>query len=70
MMKQPERGKSCFKCCNMEEQFSAGERQKGRLETVSGGMGKVEDLEEGGCAMFQRELRVCLDSTSQPQETF
>lgn len=54
----------------MEEQFSEGERQKGRLETVSGGMGKVEDLEEGGYAMFQRELRVCPDSRSQPQETF
>lgn len=48
MMKQPERRKSCFKCCNMEEQFSEGEGQKGRLETVRGGMGKVEDLEEGG----------------------
>lgn len=43
MMKQPERRKSCFKCCNSE-----GEEQKGRLETVRGGMGKVEDLEEGG----------------------
>lgn len=50
MMKQPERGKSCFRCCNVEEQFSEGERQKGRLETVSGGMEKVEDLEEGGRA--------------------
>lgn len=43
MMKQPERRKSCFKRCNSE-----GEGQKGRLETVRGGMGKVEDLEEGG----------------------
>lgn len=43
MMKQPERRKSYFKRCNSE-----GEEQKGRLETVRGGMGKVEDLEEGG----------------------
>lgn len=68
-MKQPERRKSCFKCCNVGEQFSEGEGQKGRLETVSGGMGRVEQLDKS-CAMFQRELRVRPDSRSQPQETF